>query len=106
MKAPRYFVIAQLWIKSDRAAAFEAFEKKAAAAMAEFDGRIDTVIRHAEQDENSPFETHLLSFPDETAFRAYLTSESAQKLAEERKDVIEKSLVFPGQQLHYLRDDS
>ncbi|MGH1361907.1 MAG: hypothetical protein ACRBF0_00030 [Calditrichia bacterium] len=106
MNASRYFVIVQLWIKSDHTAAFEAFEKKAAAAMADFGGRIDNVIRHAEQDDKNPFETHLLSFVNETSFNDYLSSAAARNLADERKRVVEKSLIFPGRQLDYLRDDS
>lgn len=91
--------IVSLWLQPGASAAdFEAFEHKAAAAMALQGGRIERAVRLREGGEGAPFEVHLVSFPDAAAFEAYRASPEAQALAAERERVIARTEILEGRE--------
>lgn len=69
----RHIQIVSLWLKYNDVSGFEAFERQAAKAMAEFDGRIACAIRISgtEYEGDGPFEIHIVSFPSAEAFQMY-----------------------------------
>ena len=97
----RYMLIVSVWLRNNDVSRFEAFERQAARIMAEFDGRIERAIRisDAEAAEGGPFEIHVVSFPDEAAFRRYRQSSEYTKLAAVRDRIIAKSTILDGSEV-------
>jgi len=98
----RYIRIVSLWIHPGQEAAFEAFEKEAARVMARHGGHIDQAIRIAPPEGDgaraSPFEVHLVSFPDWAAFDAYAADPAVLALRERRERIISRTLVMTGRE--------
>ena len=92
----RHILIVSLWLRNNDVAAFEAFERQAAQAMAKFDGRVERAIRISDAEADSPFEIHIVSFPSEEAFRMYRQSSESRNLAQARDSVILKTEILAG----------
>jgi len=97
----RHILVVSLWLKNNDVSAFEAFERKAAKAMAEFDGRIERAIRISgtEHEGDRPFEVHIVSFPSAEAFQLYRQSSESRNLAVVRDSVISKAVVLTGSEV-------
>ncbi|MCR4346068.1 MAG: DUF1330 domain-containing protein [Sulfuricaulis sp.] len=97
----RHILIVSLWVRNNDIPAFEAFERQAAQAMAEFGGRIERAIRMsgAEFESDKPFEIHIVSFPSEAAYQMYRQSSESRKLAEVRDSVISKAVILTGNEV-------
>jgi uncharacterized protein (DUF1330 family) len=91
-------LIVHLWLKTPDVAAFEAFERKAAAVMARHGGRIERVLRTGKENDDSdpPFEVHIVRFPDEKAFRTYRDDPQTLRLAPLRNEIIARTLIWKG----------
>ena len=97
----RYFLVVSLWLRNNDVAAFEAFERQAAKAMVKFDGRIERAIRISSggYEGEGPFEVHIVSFPNESAFQMYRQSSESKTIAEARENVISKTVIHPGKEV-------
>lgn len=105
----RHILIVSLWLKNNDVSAFEAFEHRAAEAMAKFDGRVERAIRiaGAQHEDDRPFEIHIVSFPNEAAFQRYRQSAESRNLAPIRDSVILKTVVVAGSDVGaYERSDA
>lgn len=85
-----------LWIHPGQEAAFEAFERKAAAIMASHGGRIEQAVRVEAGQGDAPFEVHLVSFSNLAAHAAYRSDPRTLALAGERQSVIARTMVLRG----------
>lgn len=89
MEEQSYRVQVDLWIKSGKRAAFDAYERKALAAMSVYGGKLVEVTR-------SPLgadECHILSFPTKEAFEAYLGGPDSKAARPVREDCIAETKV-------------
>ena len=94
----RFVLVVSLWIKDGDVTRFEALERDAALRMAKYGGRIERAIRIYEYDEKAdhPFEIHVVSFPDRSAFRAYQEDPDTHNFASLRSEIISRSSVLAG----------
>jgi uncharacterized protein (DUF1330 family) len=88
-----FCAVVRLWIKDD-VEGFEAFERAAAAIMADYGGRIETVVRCGPGD--GPFETHVVAFPSRDAFEKYREDPRLHALGPERERVIARTEIVLG----------
>jgi hypothetical protein len=78
-------LIVSLWLQpGSGVAAFEAFERKAAAIMATHGGRIERAVRTVGAGEGAPFEVHLVTFPNQAALDSYRADPQTLTLHAER----------------------
>lgn len=97
----RYALVVNLWIEGQEAA-FEVFERDAARRMAKHGGRIDMAVRTAPPGElpgaasATPYEIHVVSFPDKAAADAHAADPATQTLLEQRATIIALTTVMPG----------
>ncbi len=89
--------VVSLWIYPGQEQAFEAFEREAAAIMASHGGRIERAIRIRGEGEDSPYEVHIVAFPDDSAFDSYRADPQTQQLAQRRATIIAKSVMLRGE---------
>ena len=85
-----------LWLRNDDVRAFEEFEKRTAKVLARHGGRIERVIRSTKADAETPFEIHIVSFPDQQSYADYGSDPEAQELAAEREKIISRTTVVEG----------
>ena len=91
-------LVVSLWLKTDDVAAFESFERAAAQVMAKHGGRIEHVIRLAAGERgDGPFEVHVVSFPDWTAFDAYRADPAFKALLVRRERLIARTEIWRGE---------
>jgi hypothetical protein len=95
--------VVSLWIHPGQEAAFDAFEREAARNMARHGGRIDHAVRVAPMEEEgtagaTPYEIHVVSFPDGAATQAYASDPATLALAERRKQIIARTMVIAGRE--------
>jgi hypothetical protein len=67
--------------------------------MAKYGGRIERAIRIIDEYDRKadhPFEIHVVSFPDRSAFRAYQEDPDMHNLASLRSEIISRSNVLAG----------
>lgn len=97
----RHILVVSLWLKNKDVSAFEAFEHRAAKAMAKFDGRVERAIRLSgtESDNDRPFEIHIVSFPSKAAFQMYRESSESRGLAQMRDGIILKTEILAGSEV-------
>ena len=96
MESPIYRVVS-LWVRSGAVAEFEAYERKASRIMRKYGGSIEKVIRTGQENSpDTPFEIHVVSFPDQERFAAYRADVELLSLATERELAILKTVVVPG----------
>lgn len=97
MTEARYVRVVSLWIHPGREAGFEAFEREAAAIMARFGGRIDSAVRtQLGGAGDSPFEVHVVSFPDRAAADSYGAAPETVQLRVRRSEIIARTEVLEG----------
>jgi uncharacterized protein (DUF1330 family) len=98
----RYVRVVSIWIHKGREAAFEAFEREAAQRMARHGGRIDAAVRTADNatdpDNATPYEIHVVSFPDKAAADAYANDPATQAQQERRAGIISLTMVVAGRE--------
>jgi uncharacterized protein (DUF1330 family) len=82
-------LIATLTVHPDRIEAFRAYERKAAAIMERFGGRIERVVAlDPDPEDHFHRELHVVSFPDDAAVAAYRNAPDFKALAAEREAAI------------------
>jgi hypothetical protein len=100
----RYIRIVTLWVHKGQEAAFEAFEREAARIMARHKGRIDQAVRMtpppkgATPNDATPYEIHIVSFPDEAAANAYAVDPATLALREKRSRIIARTVLMVGRE--------
>jgi len=99
----RYIRIVTLWIHKGQEAAFEAFEREAARIMAKHKGRIDQAVRMIPPEDAgpmdaTPYEIHIVSFPDKAAADAYTHDPETQALREKRARIISRTVLMEGRE--------
>lgn len=97
----RYIRIVTLWIHPGQEAAFDAFERDAARLMAKHKGRIDQAIRLAPPEgagpkDATPYELHIVSFPDRAAAEAYTADPETLALRQRREGIISRTILMAG----------
>ena len=91
--------IVSLWVRPDQEAAFEAFECEAARNMARHGGRIDQAVRlDPTKGDATPYEVHIVSFPDEAAAESYASDPATLALRERRGSIISRTEVVTGRE--------
>ena len=97
MSQPRYVRVVSLWIHPGQEAAFEAFEREAARIMARHGGRIDSAVGIGLGGAgDSPFEVHIVSFPDRAAADSYAADLETVDLRRRRTEIISRTEVVEG----------
>ncbi len=102
MAQPRYVRVVSLWVHPGQEAAFEAFEREAARIMARHGGRIDSAVRTgvagtgAGGAGDSPFEVHIVSFPDRAAADSFAADPETVELRLRRAEIISRTEVLDG----------
>lgn len=99
----RHIRIVSLWIHPGQEAAFEAFEQEAARNMARHGGRIDHAVRLTQPDgvgtnDATPYEMHVVSFPDGAAVQAYANDPATLALVGRRSAIIARTVVMSGRE--------
>ena len=95
----RVIRIVSLWIHPGQEAAFEAFEREAARNMARHGGRIDQAVRlDPAKGDATPYEIHVVSFPDEAAAESYASDPATLALRERRGSTISRTEVAKGRE--------
>lgn len=89
--------IVSLWIHPGQEAAFEAFEREAAALMAVHGGRIERAIRVLGGEGEAPNEVHVVVFPSESAFDSYREDPKTTQLIQRRSSIIAKTTIVTGE---------
>jgi antibiotic biosynthesis monooxygenase (ABM) superfamily enzyme len=97
MAEARHVRIVRLWIHPGQEAAFEAFEREAARLMARLGGRIDAAVRvDPGGGGDSPFEVHVVSFPDRAAAESHAADPETLELRSRRAAIIARTEVLEG----------
>jgi antibiotic biosynthesis monooxygenase (ABM) superfamily enzyme len=98
MATPPLYVLVRLWIHEGRETEFEAYETKVSGVMARHGGVIERAIRPSKASEGSdePFEVHVLRFPSQELYDAYLNDAERRSLNEERAGIITNSDILVG----------
>lgn len=90
-----YVRVVSLWIHPGQETAFEAFEREAAQLMTRNGGRIEQAVRTGGAGD-SPFEIHIVSFPDRAAAESYASDPETAKLRARRAQIIARTEVVEG----------
>jgi Domain of unknown function (DUF1330) len=99
----RYVRVVTLWVHKGQEAAFDAFEREAARIMARHKGRIDQAVRltppeGAGPNDATPYEVHIVSFPDRAAAEAYAADPATLALREKRERIISRTVLMVGRE--------
>jgi antibiotic biosynthesis monooxygenase (ABM) superfamily enzyme len=99
----RFILLVHLWVHPGQETAFDAFEREAARLMARHKGRIDCPIRMTPPEgsgpmDATPYEVHVVSFPDKAAWEAYGADPETLKLRERRSKIIARSALMQGRE--------
>jgi antibiotic biosynthesis monooxygenase (ABM) superfamily enzyme len=99
----RYIRLVSLWIHPGQEAAFEAFEREATRVMARHGGRIDNAVRMtppegAGPNDATPYEIHVVSFPDKASAEAYAADPATLALRERRARIISRTVLMAGRE--------
>ena len=88
----------ETWIDKDRETEFEVYESKVARIMARYGGVIELAIRPsgASKGSDKPFEVHVLKFPSQELYDAYLNDAERRSLSGERAGIITNSDILVG----------
>ncbi len=94
----RILVLVTLYVRREREREFRDFEARALGIAARHGGELLRAVRLAEraQDEDAPYEFHLLSFPSEGAFDAFRTDPERARLSGEAERVLARTEVVTG----------
>lgn len=92
-------IVAILTVRAEQADAYREYERKAAAAMGRYGGRLERVVAIPAAEGGATFrEVHLLSFPDEGAFAAYRGDPVLQAAAEQRAAAVIETEILIGEE--------
>ncbi len=94
MAVPPLYILVRLWIHRGLEAEFEAYESKVSRIMARYGGVIECAIRTSKSPDDGsdqPFEIHVLRFPSQELYNAYLDDAERRSLSGERAGIITKS---------------
>jgi uncharacterized protein (DUF1330 family) len=92
---PGLTLVVLLFVDPERVAEFRDFERRAAAIMSRYDGRIERRLElHPEAGSPRPHELHIVTFPDEEAFEHYRSDPEARALAEVRERVVQRTVIW------------
>ena len=99
----RYVRVVTLWVHKGQEAAFDAFEREAARIMARHKGRIDQAVRMTPADgagpnDATPYEIHIVSFPDKASAEAYAADPATLALREKRDRIISRTVLMAGRE--------
>ncbi|BCM91576.1 hypothetical protein IAD21_03451 [Abditibacteriota bacterium] len=96
-------LIVRLWLHPEaNVAEFEEFERAVAQILQNHGGRIERAFRTEEPTNgNEPFEIHLVSFPDDEAFKSYRSDELTLALAPQRERLIARTEIWRGIEVNY-----
>jgi hypothetical protein len=99
----RHIRVVLLWVHKGQEAAFDAFEREAARIMARHKGRIDHAVRMtappgSPPNDATPYEVHVVSFPDEASYEAYANDRDTVALRETRTKIIARMAIMTGRE--------
>ncbi|MGO9451250.1 MAG: hypothetical protein ACLQDV_09445 [Candidatus Binataceae bacterium] len=89
-------LVVALHIHPGHEAEYEQFESAAARIMSRYGGRIERRIRRTAPAADTPYEVHLVTFPDPQAFERYREDAELKGLAEMRARAIRATIVWSG----------
>lgn len=91
-------LVVTLTVRRDRLAEFRAFERRAAAVMADHGGRIErTVVAPVEGRADLLTEVHVVTFPGEPAFAAYRADPRLGEIAHLREAAVVATAILAGE---------
>jgi antibiotic biosynthesis monooxygenase (ABM) superfamily enzyme len=100
MDSKPLIIVAALYVHPGMEAEFERFESAAARIMRRYGGAITRRIRCAPgTDQSTPYEIHILDFPDAAAFASYRNDAELGAMAELRTSAIRQTTVWSGANL-------
>ena len=92
------FLVVTLTVRRERLGEFRAFERRAAAVMAEHGGRIErAVVGAAEGHPDLVTEVHVVSFPHAAAFAAYRADPRLGEVAHLRDAAVVSTAILAGE---------
>jgi len=96
----RVLLVASLFIHPGREVEFRQFETEAARIMKKYEARIEHVIRPiaSMQPNPSPYEIHIVSFPNMERFEAYRADSDLAALAPLRQSAIARTEIVFGEE--------
>lgn len=95
MNAP-FAVIVHLWIRLDLEDEFAEYEAEILNELPRFEARLVLRVRneHFFEGGESPFEVHVLEFPDSEIYQEFLADPTLEKIRENAQDLITESRVW------------
>jgi antibiotic biosynthesis monooxygenase (ABM) superfamily enzyme len=99
MANPLLYILVRLWIHRGLEAEFEAYERKVSRIMARHGGVIERAIRTlgaSDDGSDEPFEVHVLTFPNQDLYDAYLDDPERRSLSGERAGIITNTDILVG----------
>ena len=91
-------LVVTLTVRRERLEDFRAFERRAAAVMADHGGRIErTVVAPVEDRPDLLTEVHVVTFPGEAAFAAYRGDPRLRALAPLRESSVVATAILAGE---------
>lgn len=96
-----YLVAVTLWVRRGAEEAFRSFEREVLDLLEGHGGVLVRAARLAEtaRDLDAPYEFHLLEFPSQEAFEAYLADPTRARSIEQRATLIAKTEMVAGSAL-------
>ncbi len=94
MAIPPLYILVRIWIHRGLETEFEAYESKVSRIMARYGGVIECAIRTSKAPDDGsdqPFEIHVLRFPSQELYNAYLDDAERRSLSGERAGIITNS---------------
>ena len=105
MTSPReiMLLIVRVWLAPGcDLSEYQGFEREAATIMKSHGGRIERAFRvHEAHIEDEPFEIHVVSFPDESAFTSYRNDARTRALAEKRDRLLARTEIWSADEVSY-----
>ena len=99
MAIPPLYILVRIWIHRGLETEFEAYESKVSRIMARYGGVIECAIRTSkasQEDSDQPFEIHVLRFPSQELYNAYLDDAERRSLSGERARIVTNSDILVG----------
>ncbi len=99
MAIPPHCILVRIWIHRGLETEFEAYESKVSRIMARYGGVIECAIRTTKapgDGSDQPFEIHVLRFPSQELYNAYLDDAERRSLSGERAGIITNSDILVG----------
>ena len=99
MAIPPLYILVRIWIHRGLETEFEAYESKVSRIMARYGGVIECAIRTSKAPDDGsdqPFEIHVLRFPSQELYNAYLNDAERRSLSGARAGIITNSDILLG----------